>query len=242
MCAMSKIIYLKDKKKEKPINIGIVIQARMTSERFPGKSMAILHGKPVIQWTMERAKKIRAGKRFVNPSVILAVPDTDESEPMLVLAESLGVSNFVGDELNVLKRYYDCARFFGFDVIMRLTGDCPFIDSRVCSEVLQLLLWRKLDYCSNIFPRRTYPRGLDCEVFTMDCLDAAYQLAETDYDKEHVTPWMQNTKELLKANVEQKEDKSSENWCIDYPWDISRIETAIGTSKFKLILVDGDKK
>jgi spore coat polysaccharide biosynthesis protein SpsF (cytidylyltransferase family) len=239
---MSNIIQFK-KPKPPQTRIGVVIQARMTSQRFPGKSLAILKGKPVIQWTMERAKKIRGGRGNVKPFVVLAVPDTDDSEMMIQLAESLGVGNFCGDENNVLKRYYDCAIFFNFDVIMRLTGDCPFIDPRVCSEILQLLLWRKLDYCSNVFPKRTYPKGLDCEVFTMDALDAAYQLAQTDYEKEHVTPWMQNTKEVIKGNVEQQIDQSLDNWCVDYPWDIERIEQLIKNGKaLKLLTVDGEGK
>ena len=219
---MSQIIQLKPKKQPKP-KIGVIIQARMSSVRFPGKSMALLAGKPVLEWVIERAKNIRAGKKH-DIEVIIAVPDTPESEPMLKLAETLGVSNFCGNELNVLNRYYRAAIFFGFEYIVRITGDCPFIDPKVSSEVLQLLLWRKLDYCSNVWPTRTYPKGLDCEAFTMDTLEAAHNLSGVIGDWEHVTPWMQRTKEVLKANVCQKEDVSTKNWCVDYPEDIARLE------------------
>jgi spore coat polysaccharide biosynthesis protein SpsF (cytidylyltransferase family) len=158
---------------------------------------------------------------------ILAVPDEDESEPMLEIADKLEVDNFCGSELNVLKRYYDAARFFRLDYIARITGDCPFIDPVVVSEVIQLLVWRKLDYASNIHPIRTYQRGLDCEAFTMDCLEACYKLSDQLSDYEHVTTWMQRTKELKTGLVKQAQDMSEKNWCVDYASDIPRLEEEI---------------
>lgn len=213
-------------KKKAPV-VGVIIQARMTSARFPGKSMAILQGKPVIEHVIRNCQLIRPVHK-----VILAVPDTEDSEPMLALASSLGVENFCGSEHDVLNRYVEAARLYNLDVIMRITGDCPFIMPTVCSEVLQLLLWRKLDYASNICPIRTYPKGMDCEVFTRDCLDACYVLAENDiepaklvsYNHEHVTPWMQDNKQLKKVNVVQKENASHINLCVDTPEDLVRLE------------------
>lgn len=215
---MSKIIQLN--KKKKPICIAAIIQARMTSSRFPGKSMALLNGKPVLQHVIESCKKISPINR-----VIVAVPDTDDSEPILELADWLKVDNFCGSELNVLNRYYEAAKLFNVDIILRITADCPMINPIVCSEILSLLIWKKLDYCSNIHPIRTYPQGLDCEVFTFDCLEAAHTLSDPlkPGDWEHVTPWMQRTKELKKANVTQKNDASEVNLCIDFPEDIERV-------------------
>lgn len=210
-----------DKPQQKRKRVGIVIQARMTSTRFPGKSMALLNGKPVIQHVIEEAKKIRP-----NDVVILAVPDTPESDPMVELANELGIENSAGSELNVLERYYGTAQHFGLNVIVRITGDCPFISAPVCNEVLQLLVWRKLDYACNCYPERTYPKGMDCEAFTFDCLEAAYLSANVldQGDFEHVTPWMQRTKEVRKACVRQMLDASDQNWCVDYPEDIARLE------------------
>jgi len=222
---MTNVIQLRQNgiKSTRPIEIGVVIQARQTSIRFPGKSMATLLGKPVIQHTIERAKQIKVPRK-ANKTIVLAVPDTYESEVMLVLAKDLSIENSCGSELNVLKRYYDTARFFKFDIIMRLTGDCPFIDPIVCDGVLQLLMWRKLDYTSNIYPKRTFQKGLDCECFTMDALEAAYKLSDQLGDFEHVTPWMQRTEEVKKGNFSQKIDMSHVNLCVDYPEDIQRLE------------------
>lgn len=236
---MSNIIKIL-KSKPKKINVGIIIQARMSSKRFPGKSMAILHEKPVLQWVLERALKIRSGKSSTI-KVVLAAPDTEESETMLSLAQSLKVDNFCGSELDVLDRYYRTAKFFHFDAVLRLTADCPFIDPIVCSEVLQLLLWRKLDYTSNVFPKRTYPIGLDCEAFTFEALEAAHVMTKLPYDREHVTPWLQRTAELKRANVTQKIDVSGKNWCIDYPEDIQRLEQEIALKSLNLIGANDDQ-
>ncbi len=198
----------------------------MGSSRFPGKSMAILLKKPVIQWVLERVKLVRGPKR-AKILYILAVPDEPESEPMLEIADKLKVDNFCGSELNVLKRYYDAARYFELDFVVRITGDCPFIDPVVCSEVIQLLVWRKLDYASNVYPTRSYPKGLDCEAFTMDALEASYKMADQLNDYEHVTAWLQRTNEIKKGLVKQAVDMSHKNWCIDYPEDIKRLEDEI---------------
>ncbi len=219
---------LAKKKREKKPNIGVIVQARMTSRRFPGKSMALLLGKPVLERVLERVITIP------NTKTVLAVPDTSESEPMLDLASKMGVDNFCGSELNVLNRFLNASKFFKFDYIVRITADCPFIDPRVCQECINLLLFRKLDYCSNIFPNRTFPQGLDCEVFTFDCLDAAHQEAAGPYDLEHVTPWMQRTEGIMRANIEQKIDTSHLNFCVDMPEDIARLEAMANEKVIKL--------
>lgn len=227
--------------------IGIVIQARMTSKRFPGKSLALLAGKPVIEHVVNRAKLIRGPIKIRAPiKVIVAVPDTPESEPLLETIARLGADNFCGPEDNVLERYMGAANCFKLDVIMRITGDCPLIDPKVCSEVLQLLLWRKLDYASNVHPERTFPKGLDCEVFTYDALEVAYvlnkqlmkevepheveKLAQLRYDQEHVTPFMQRNEDFTKALLKNKAGVSKlilENYCIDNPDDIRIVENVI---------------
>ncbi len=213
----NKLLSKRRKQKSQP-KVGCIIQARMTSKRFPGKSIALLNGKPVIEHVFNRAKQLKGVR------VVVAVPDSDASEPILNIADDMNVENFLGSENNVLKRYYDAAKFFGFEHIVRITGDCPFIDPIVCMDVINLYFFRNLDYCSNIFPTRTYPQGLDCEVFSMDCLEAAKIHANSPYELEHVTPWMQQTDGIRRACVQQRIDKSKENWCVDYPEDIKRLE------------------
>lgn len=207
------------KKKDYTPRVGVIIQARMTSKRFPGKSTAPLMGKPVVQHVWERAALIRPVD-----VVIVAVPDDPASEPIETLAEAENIKGWRGSEDDVLTRFYDAANHYKLDIVVRVTGDCPFLNPRISSEVLQLLLWRKLDYASNIYPDRTYPRGLDTEAFTFDALEAAHVSTTMPYDREHVTPWLQRTKGIRRGQTQQSVDASEDNWCVDEPEDIERLE------------------
>lgn len=229
---------------------GVIIQARMSSKRFPGKSMHLLAGKPVLERVIERAKLIP----FIN-KIVVAMPSDKLSAPMGELCERLGVEAFYGPEENVLRRYYLAAMQFELETIVRITADCPFFDPVVAGEVLALLKAQNLDYCSNVFPKRTYPKGFDVEVFTFDAVEAAFIETTDDpsdsatkakglaYAREHVTPWMQKRKGVIRANVRQRIDHSHMNLCVDVPGDIERLEGLI--SKIKLPglggpVIDGD--
>lgn len=213
---------------------AVIVSARMTSKRFPGKVLAQLAGKPVLERVLERAALVP----FVD-TVICCFPAADESIPIYQLCNSLGVACASGSEDDVLGRYYDAAQMYGIDTIIRITGDCPFFDPIVAGEVLALLKAENLDYCSNVFPKRTYPKGFDVEAFTFDCLEAAhiesednedYPLAKRralSYNREHCTPWMQKRKGVRRANVRQKIDQSGINLCVDEPSDIERLEKLI---------------
>jgi spore coat polysaccharide biosynthesis protein SpsF (cytidylyltransferase family) len=206
---------------------GVIVQARITSHRFPGKVLANLAGKPVLERVLERCLLVP----FVD-TVICAFPADDASVPIYELCNRLGIACTSGSENDVLGRYYDAATMYGIDTIIRITGDCPFFDPIVAGEVLALLKAENLDYCSNIFPVRTYPKGLDVEAFTYDCLEAAHLSTKSLENREHVTPWMQKKKGIRRANVRQRIDRSNINLCVDYPEDIERLEQMV--SKIKL--------
>jgi len=105
---------------------------------------------------------------------------------------------FIGDENDVLKRYYDCARFFDADCVIRITSDCPLIDPKI------------IDYALDYFNDNDYPYvyfapvdGLDVEVFSFDCLKEAHENATSKEDREHVTPYM---KRKTKISVDTMSD------------------------------------
>lgn len=208
--------------------LGIIIQARMTSKRFPGKTLAMLDGKTVLQRVVERCLMVPVAK------IIVAMPHDTASQPIIDELETKFKNDrlfgYSGSEDDVLARFYDCAMVHSLDYVVRITADCPFIDPLVVGDVLSLLIKQNLDYTSNVYPDRTFPKGLDCEAFTMDCLEAAYNLAQTDYEKEHVTAWMQNEPEVKKGLVRNKRKIThEENYCVDYPEDIERLEKLLLT-------------
>lgn len=192
----------------------------MTSTRFPGKVLKLLDGRTVLERVLDRAARV-AGADIV----VVASPTGRASAPIRDVCKCAHVPFFAGSETDVLSRYYDAALKHKADVIMRITSDCPFINPMIAGDVLRMVKEANFDYASNVHPLRTFPKGFDCEAFTFDCLEAARLCARNDYDREHVTPWMQQTNGIMRGNIAQKDDHSAINLCVDYPGDIERLET-----------------
>jgi spore coat polysaccharide biosynthesis protein SpsF len=207
---------------------AIIVAARMTSKRFPGKVLTELAGKTVLERVLERCALVP----FVD-TTICAFPATDDSIPIYQLCNALGIACASGSEDDVLGRYYDAATMYGIDTIIRITSDCPFFDPVVAGEVLALLKSENLDYCSNVFPKRTYPKGFDVEAFSYDCLEAAHLMAKAPHYREHVTIFMQKHRGIRRANVQQRINRSGLNFCVDFPEDIARLENLLAKAELK---------
>lgn len=172
--------------------VAIIIQARMTSTRLPGKILLHLNGKPVLEHVVTRCK----ASKFVD-DVIVAAPASSESLSIRSLVSNLeNVAYYEGDELDVLQRYYGAAKEFNADVIVRITSDCPLIDTSILDIMLNNFLTinsmdtnMSLDYYSSGI-QRTLPRGLDVEIFTMKTLECCYNEATLEADREHVTRYV----------------------------------------------------
>lgn len=190
-----------------------IIQARMTSTRFPGKVMAVLGDRPILAHVIERALRIRNCDE-----VVVASPASHESKLLFDLATKLGVPFVYGSENDVLGRYFVAAEKHEADVIARITADCPLIDPEVCAQIIELRRRENADYASNVHPR-SYPKGLDCEVFTFEKLRRANQNATEDYDREHVTPWI--IRNSARVNYPSGIFNISElRWTVDYEEDL----------------------
>jgi spore coat polysaccharide biosynthesis protein SpsF len=166
-----------------------IVQARMGSTRLPGKVLLPLNGHTVIGEVLTRCKKI-AGV----DEVVCAIP----ADAALLAEAARYCAVIVGPEHDVLARYMRAAEKHGAGIVMRVTGDCPLISSELCSEVLAKLKKHRADYASNIEPR-TFPQGMDCEVFTWDQLNLAHHLSK---EREHVTTWMRDNPCTKRVNVE----------------------------------------
>lgn len=195
----------------------VIIQARMTSKRLPGKMMMPLGSQPVLEHVIERCKRIKLAD-----DVVCAFPVSNDSRPMISCARSLGVTSYVGSEKDVLKRFRDAAVEFKADIVVRITGDCPLIDPAVVDEVIALRKYENAHYASNVWPR-SYPKGLDCEVFTINKLIAADQEAKDEYDREHVTPWI--VRHTPRVNLASgRFDLARFNWSLDTQADLRRLQ------------------
>ncbi|MFA6316415.1 MAG: aminotransferase class III-fold pyridoxal phosphate-dependent enzyme [Elusimicrobiota bacterium] len=194
-----------------------VIQARMGSERLPGKTVAELDGRPVIEHVIERAAAIPGVHE-----VVLAIPEGPANRPLAEAASRTGKAwVFAGSENDVLDRFCRAGRKARADVLVRITGDCPLLDPAVSGRVVKAVLDGRADYASNVDPP-TYPDGLDTEAFPMSVLEASSRIVTVPSEREHVTSGIMNHPERFRrVNVAQDRNLSGMRWVLDQPEDLA---------------------
>jgi len=206
----------------------IIIQARMTSTRLPKKVMLPLCGKSVLEVMVERLEVLK-------DEIIIATTNDGSEEPIVNLCNKLGVRYYRGDCDDVLRRYYEAGIKYGaqdMDTIVRLTSDCPFIDAQIVQECIDTFEKNGYDYLSNTI-KRTFPRGLDVEVFHFQVLQESFFRAKKPYEREHVTPFIHTTNrnEFKIGHFSAKEDNSHYRLTLDEVKDyeaITRLYALLG--------------
>lgn len=196
-----------------------IIQARMGSSRFPGKTLADLCGHPVLWHVVERTRQA-AGV----DEVLVATTEHPSDTGVADLCARSGIACFRGSENDVLDRYYRAAVQKRATTVVRITADCPLIDPQVIAKTVERFAERNWDYVSNSL-RYTYPDGLDTEVFSFAALECAWREAAKPSDREHVTPFIRNGNFRI-CNVES--DRAippgvPQRWTVDYPSDLNFI-------------------
>lgn len=195
-----------------------IIQARMGSQRLPGKVMLELCSKPVLWHVIERVKQ--AGL-ISDTAVATSVEKNDDI--ICGYLDAAGVKYFRGSEKDVLSRFYNAALFFKADNIVRITADCPLIDPNVIDRVVRAFLHGGVEYASNTGDERTYPRGLDCEVFSSRLLKSAFEKSKFGYEREHVTPFMYMEQDSVMF-VKNDKDYGGMRWTLDTKEDFELIK------------------
>ena len=179
-------------------NITVIVQARCGSIRYPNKVLEKINKDySLIEFLFLRLFKSKKINSFY-----LATTTNSEDSKLCKLFENSKVKVFRGNEENVLSRYYKIAKKDKSKIIVRVTGDCPFVDHRIIDKFINKInnkkLKKKLDYVSNTL-EYTYPDGFDVEVFNFRSLELAYKNATSSHDKEHVTPYIKRNKKLKKS-------------------------------------------
>lgn len=198
--------------------IAAIIQARMGSKRLPGKIMKTIIGKPMIEYLLDRISK----SILIN-EIIVATSDQEENIELIKFLNSKNIKCFVGDEEDVLSRYYFAAKKYKAQNIIRITADCPLIDPLVVDNTIRKFIEDSVDYTSNIFPR-SFPKGLDTEVFSFQALEKAYNETTSKYDREHVTPYIRESGQFKISNYSCKEDFSNIRLTVDWNEDFILID------------------
>lgn len=191
-----------------------IVQARTGSSRLPGKVLRPLGGRSALSHVLARCAAVPGVDTVCCATTILAADDAVAAE-----AADCGATVHRGPVDDVLARYAGAAGEQNADVILRVTSDCPAIDPALCGVLVRLRAESGAGYAANNMPP-SWPHGLDCEAFTLETLCRADSEATDPFEREHVTPWMRTSPDVVRANLEAPPGLPAQTrWTLDYPED-----------------------
>ena len=196
------------------MKIVALVQARMGSTRLPGKVLKYIVNKPMIELLLTRLSQSSE-----LDEIVVATSEEVQNDKLQSVVESLGYQCTRGSEKDVLNRFYESAKLLKADVVVRITGDCPLVDSGLVDKCIQGYKNSKVDYFSNIDPA-SYPDGLDIEVMSFASIERANNETDSEFDREHVTPYIRNSDSFSKSSMTHIEDLSNQRWSVDEPEDL----------------------
>jgi len=213
--------------------IDCIIQARMGSTRLPGKvMMKVDKTNTILSHVINQLKNSKKIDRL-----IIATTDLQEDDIIVNHAKILKTNLFRGNAVDVLDRYYQCAKKFSSKIIVRITADNPLIDPNIVDDIINQFLKNSSDYITNANPR-TYPYGTEVEVFSFQALEKASNNAKKPSEREHVTPYFHNNKEEFKmSNIKFTENLSYLRWTVDRENDLKFVKKIISEIKSRPILM-----
>lgn len=200
-----------------------IIQGRMGSTRLPGKVMKKLCGKSVLEHVIHRVQACH-----LLDDIVVATTNSPTDDVIVAEAERCAAKWFRGSEEDVLNRYYLAAKQFHAEVVVRVTSDCPLFDPELLAKMVLFFRSKnspdnQLDYLSNTL-KRTFPLGLDAEVFKFSALEYAHFHSNNQYEREHVTPYIYEHSDIFSLHsYEGNEDLTSHRWTLDTEDDFKLI-------------------
>lgn len=199
------------------MKVVAIVQARMGSIRLPNKVMKPICGVPMIELLLKRLAKSQELDQ-----IVVATSIDSRNQPLVEHVKSLGFACEQGSENDVLERYVHAAEKHQAEVVVRITGDCPLVDPNLVDDCIRAFHQQNVDYLTNTNPP-TYPDGLDVAVVKTDALLIASRNAHSKYQREHVMPYVIDSKEFRLGCLKNSENISSLRWTVDNPEDFDVI-------------------
>lgn len=216
------------------MTICCILQARMGSSRLPGKALMKADEKTsVLEFTISQIKHAK-----LIDKIILATTDLEEDNLLIEIAKKEKINFFRGSSNDVLKRFYDCSKYYSVSTIVRITADNPLIDPTLIDDAIKIFNSKSYDYVSNCITR-TYPYGTEVEVFPFKSLELAWKLAKKNSEHEHVTPFFYNNPNKFKIqNISNSTNLSHLRWTVDRSNDLFLVQNIIKKINKKPILMN----
>ncbi|MDB9915757.1 glycosyltransferase family protein [Alphaproteobacteria bacterium] len=173
------------------MKIVATIEARMTSSRLPGKVLMKILDKPILHYLVARLKQVE-----LIDEIVLATTVNSQDNNLIEFANNENIKYYRGSEDDVMLRVFEAAKSVDADLIVEITGDCPIIDYNIIEQAIQTYINNKVDYVSNAHVR-SYPDGMDVQVFSVNLLEKSLNMTDDILDHEHVTLHIRNHPELF---------------------------------------------
>jgi spore coat polysaccharide biosynthesis protein SpsF len=200
------------------MRVVAIIQARTRSSRLPRKALLDIGGATMLERVVRRTRRAS----LLNDVVVATTVEPDDVA-IVTECDRLAAPVFRGSENDVLDRYYRAALTFKAEAVVRITSDCPLIDPSIIDKVVRAFADQSPDYASNSLTR-TYPRGLDVEVMTIEALARARSQATEHYQRAHVTPYICQRPDLFRLlSVTGDGDYSDLRWTVDTDKDLALV-------------------
>ncbi len=201
--------------------VTAIIQARMSSTRLPGKVLKVIDDRPMLFYMLERVAQAQQIDQ-----VVLATSSEKEDDEIVDFCRRQEVLCFRGNLDDVLDRYYQAAKSFNGDPVVRLTADCPIIDPQVIDSLIEIFKDGQFDYVANTCPPEgmTYPEGMDVEIFSFHALEKAWKETVKPSDREHVTFYFWKNPNLFSIfRHDLHRSFADYRLTVDYPQDFDAI-------------------
>jgi spore coat polysaccharide biosynthesis protein SpsF len=202
--------------------LSAIIQARMGSSRLPGKVLSPVNGRPLLHYLIERLDYVPEIEQ-----VIVATTTNCKDDTLEDFCEKRGLLCYRGSESDVLSRIYKAASLFKADPVIRLTGDCPLLDTDTLSQQIGFFLKYKPDYC---YLGLSFAEGICSDIFTFTALKESYACATAPSDREHVTPYFHKNKDRYHTiELNNNTNDCRYRFVVDQPEDLEVVTQVIKT-------------
>ncbi|EMO70361.1 cytidylyltransferase domain-containing protein [Leptospira santarosai] len=206
------------------MKVGILVQARMGSTRLPGKIALPFGDTTILGFMLERLKFSKFQENIIVLTTEEGIDDTTEE-----IAKKNGVNVFRGSTNDLIQRYLKAAKLHNIDIIIRLTSDCPLIDSKILDLMVDLFLYNygRIEFLTNCF-QRTFARGMDIEIFTLSLLEKLDSICHLPYEREHIVPYVEeNAREFKFFEYPNERNDSKYRLTIDTIEDYETLKSCI---------------
>ena len=212
---------------------GIIVQARMGSERLPGKVMLNIDENPMLFYVINQLRYCKLAD-----VIIIATTSNKEDDVIEKYAKSQNIECFRGNDGDVLDRYYQCAKKYNISTIVRITCDDPLIDPVIVDQTIRKFYSDDFDFVTNRMSR-TFPFGTEVDVFSFESFSNLWKKAKKPSEREHVIPYYyNNSHDFSIFNISNPENLSHLSWSVDRKNDLLFVREIVLRIKNRPILMN----